>query len=419
MRHALGLAIAVLAGCGGPPSTGFPQTHLPNAATTSMIHRSAGPSYQVIHDFGHGLDGIDPAAGLIDVNGTLYGTTSAGGAKEGCAENGCGTVYSIDSSGVEKVVYRFRGGTYDGAAPQASLLEYNGTLYGTTSKGGSYNKGTVFSVSSSGAEKVLHSFGSGSDGAAPVAALVNLHGTLYGTTYNGGGSCNCGTVYSITPGGVEKMLYAFAGGSDGEYPAAGLIDVNGTLYGTTFEGGSASGCHLQFGCGTVYSISTSGVEKVLFAFHWYDGAEPLSGLIDVNGMLYGATWTGTASLSGINGCGLVYSITASGVENVVYSFNCAPDGQDAAAGVIDVKGALYGTTYYGGRYIVGNIYRVTLAGKERRLHSFQLNGSDGLGPAASLIYRRGKLYGTTDWGGNGPNRQGCYSGCGTVFALTP
>jgi uncharacterized repeat protein (TIGR03803 family) len=157
---------------------------------------------KVLYSFDGAPDGSEPLSGLINVSGTLYGTTFSGG-KSGCQNNfGCGVVYSITPSGSEKVVYRFKGGT-DGGNPDASLLEVNGTLYGTTAFGGTNGLGTVFSVSTSGAEQVLHSFG-GSDGADPEADLIDVNGTLYGTTYYGGyekgcGGKGCGTVFALTP----------------------------------------------------------------------------------------------------------------------------------------------------------------------------------------------------------------------------
>jgi uncharacterized repeat protein (TIGR03803 family) len=163
-----------------------------------------------------------------------------------------------------KVVYNFAGGS-DGARPLAGLINVNGTLYGTTVQGGgegcykSFGCGTVFSVTPSGQETVLHAFTGGSDGANPKAGLIDVNGTLYGTTFHGGDTkCNgrsgvgCGTVFSITPSGAETVLHGFTGPPDGAWPAAGLRDVNGTLYGTTAEGGTPGGCrlgHPKIGCG--------------------------------------------------------------------------------------------------------------------------------------------------------------------------
>jgi uncharacterized repeat protein (TIGR03803 family) len=186
---------------------------------------------------------------LINVKGTLYGTTELGTPSDN------GTVYRISTTGVFKVVYTFTGSP-DGSSPYAGLIKVNGKLYSTTTRGGrcfgTFGCGTVYQISTSGAERVLHSFSYGSDGALPFAGLINVNGTLYGTTYYGGISDN-GTVYSISTGGVEKVLYSFAGGSDGANPAAALIDVNGKLYGTTTQGGGM-GCGGS-GCGTVFALT--------------------------------------------------------------------------------------------------------------------------------------------------------------------
>jgi uncharacterized repeat protein (TIGR03803 family) len=214
----------------------------------------------VLHSFGGGADGKTPVAGLIDVKGHLYGTTRYGGAY------GHGTVFSITPGGTEKVLHSFAGGS-DGAEPLASLIEVKGTLYGTTESGGANscdglgNCGTVFSITPSGTEKVLHSFAGGSDGAFPVASLMNVKGRLYGTTaYGGTNQHHCGsscysaggTIFSITPSGTEKVLHSFAKGTDGSYPSASLTDLGGTLYGTT-ELGGGSAC--QAGCGTVFALT--------------------------------------------------------------------------------------------------------------------------------------------------------------------
>jgi uncharacterized repeat protein (TIGR03803 family) len=120
----------------------------------------------------------------------------ASGPGEGCS-NGCGTVFSVTKGGSEKVLHRFSFGSGDGALPSAGLIDVNGTLYGTTEEGGTYGAGTVFSISTSGAENVLHSFGGALAGGFPGAGLVDV-GTLYGTTESGGTSGK-GTVFALTP----------------------------------------------------------------------------------------------------------------------------------------------------------------------------------------------------------------------------
>jgi len=132
------------------------------------------------------------------------------------------------------VLYSFEGGN-DGRDPHAGLLNVNGTIYGTTEYGGGpchrrCPSGTVFAITKSGAETVLHSFKSGSgDGKDPRAGLIEVDGTLYGTTLLGGASCYCGTVFKVTPSGAETVLHRFAGEPDGASPDAGLLNVTGTL----------------------------------------------------------------------------------------------------------------------------------------------------------------------------------------------
>jgi uncharacterized repeat protein (TIGR03803 family) len=204
----------------------------------------------VLHTFGRG-DGLRPLAGLLNVKGTLYGTTVAGG-KTGCYDQrGCGTVFSVTTSGKESVLYSFTGTSGDGANPNARLINVKGKLYGTTPLGGTYTRGTVFSIGATGTEQVLHNFGSGSDGASPEAGLINVKGKLYGTT-EAGGTNNHGTVFAITTSGAETVLHSFGGPpNDGAFPVAGLLNVNGTLYGTT-AGGGAYG---SYGYGTVFALT--------------------------------------------------------------------------------------------------------------------------------------------------------------------
>jgi uncharacterized repeat protein (TIGR03803 family) len=125
-------------------------------------------------------------------------------------------------------------------APKAILIDVKCTLYGTTSYGGGtdftigYGCGTVFSFDpATGAEPVLHAFAGGTDRELPFSGLIDVKGTLYGTTDEGGAS-GFGTAFALDPAtGAETVLHAFTGGADEEYPLAGLIDVKGTLYGTT------------------------------------------------------------------------------------------------------------------------------------------------------------------------------------------
>ncbi len=124
-----------------------------------------------------------------------------------------------------------------------------------SSRGGASGYGTVFEVTPDGTETVLHSFTGGTDGSYPAAGLLrDAKGNLYGTT-TGGGSDGYGTVFRVTMTGTETVLHSFTG-SDGYYPIAGLVkDANGNLYGTTEFGGS-------HGSGTVFKVTRTGTETL-------------------------------------------------------------------------------------------------------------------------------------------------------------
>jgi uncharacterized repeat protein (TIGR03803 family) len=398
-----GVTAMLLAGCGALQSpVALPQAPIA-PARTAVHHVGAKPSsYQVLYSFGKVPDAANPEASLIGRNGTLYGTTHSGGAYEK------GTVFSITRAGSERVLHSFGSGT-DGIYPTASLLDVNGTLYGTTYWGGTgYGLGTVFSITTTGAERVMHSFtGPPNDGMDAAASLIEVKGTLYGTTRIGG-THGDGTVFNITTAGTEQVVYSFTDGSGG-HTTAGLIDVKGALYGTTPSGGkydSPSG-----GDGTVFRVTTGGSEKVLHSFgRGHDGTFPSVNLVDVSGTLYGTTPYGGKHGPLIGGEGTVFSVTTDGAEHVLFSFGESGDGHNPVASLVDVNGTLYGTTHSGGAFGRGTVFSISTHGIEHVLHSFGRR-PDGSWPEASLIDVGGTLYGTTYGGGA--------SGRGTVFALTP
>jgi uncharacterized repeat protein (TIGR03803 family) len=369
-----------------------------------------GQSESVLYSFSGGSDGASPYAGLVlDRNGNMYGTTVNGGGSAACSD-GCGTVFKATRSGSERTLYSF-GGNTDGAAPYGGLVfDNNGNLYGTTISGGFFG-GTVFELNSEGVETPLYVFQSsinGGDGAVPFQALTrDAQGNLYGTTDSGGNQCmpaGCGTVFKIDSSGAETILYSFTGGADGGFPFSTLLRAaNGDLYGTTVFGGSYSQ-------GTVFKSSAAGIETVLYSFRGktMDGANPEGGLIlDSKGNLVGTTSTG-----GLSNNGTVFKLTPAGQETVLYSFQGGTDGSVPGAGVItDAKGNLYGTTYTGGLSGLGTVFLLTPSGRERILHSFK-GGTDGASPASALVRdSKGILYGTTNAGGA--------SGLGTIFRVVP
>jgi len=310
----------------------------------------------VLYSFAGGSDGANPHASLVrDTAGNLYGTTVYGGLN-GCA-GGCGTVFKVDKTRKETVLYEFIGGP-DGAHPYAGLLRDSaGNLYGATTQGGALGLGVVFKVDTTGNQTVLHSFAGGpADGESPFAGLIrDAAGNLYGTTQNGGHS-NFGTVFMLDTTGKETVLYSFSGGADGGYPYYGHLirDAAGNLYGATFEGGSKA---CPAGCGVVFRLDKTGKETVLYSFTGgtSDGQFPFAGLVaDAAGNLYGTTYLG-----GAFGSGTLFKLDKNGNETVLVSLAFSTDGAYPYAGLIrDSAGSLYGTTETGGSAFAGTVFKL-------------------------------------------------------------
>lgn len=313
-------------------------------------------------------------------------------------------------AGQTKSVLLSFSGVGDGALPYGGLIvDAAGNLYGTTYGGVVRRAATVFELNPIGMHTILHTFfGPPHDGSAPEAGLVrDGRGNLYGTTY-AGGAFGAGTVFRVTASGHEKVLYSFTGGDDGGYPQAGLLYVRGTLYGTTTSGGPYA-----YSGGTVFKLSPDGTESTLYSFNVFtDGASPEASLIvDSDGNLYGTTTS-----SGAFGYGTVFEVASDGTQTTLYDFGSVlNDGAFPEGGLVrDSLGNFYGTTTQGGAYGVGTIFELTSAGEEIILHNF--TGADGSGPYGSLVRSaKGNLFGTTGYGGS--NR--CVPGCGTIFELTP
>lgn len=404
-------------------------------------------SEQVLYSFGQAPDGRYPAASLIfDTAGNLYGTTTQGGAF------GSGTVFKLaqdQGQWSETVLYSFcqpGQSCSDGSGPNSSLvIDAAGNLYGTTIAGGAVGAGVVFELSPEAGgtwtETVLHSFANGSDGSSPAAGLVfDKAGNLYGTTLGGGTSVpsvcpdSCGIVFQLSPGAgnqwAEKVIYTFCSHSDctdGARPASQLIfDSIGNLYGTTQSGGSVA----QHTNGTVFELSPTQdgqwSEVVLYAFQGGgdDGENPEGGLAqDANGNLYGATQFGYSAPAGGANNGTVFKLTKGSqgqwTETLIYGF-CSQsgcnDGTQPLTGVIlDKSGNAYGTTFSGGMFNWGVVFKLTAQNSglwpESILYAFEGAG-DGFNPHAGLtLDSSGNLYGVAFQGGPDGN--------GVVFKITP
>jgi uncharacterized repeat protein (TIGR03803 family) len=412
-------------------------------------------SEKVIYKFAGEQDGSHPAGDLLsDSSGNLYMTASSGGHK-GC-DRGCGSVFELIPSSKGN----WRGSAVydlpfhdDGGFSYAGLIsDSSGNLYGTTEYGGDLTCnyplgcGTVFELTPSSSGKlvvrVLHQFNSASgDGAFPVAGLVSdSAGNLYGTTQYGGltgcGSSTgqCGTVFELSQSSNgswdERVIHRFEGSPDGFGPLAGLIrDQAGNLYGTTGSGGT--GCN--GGCGTVFKMSPTShggwKEEILYTFgsQQGDGLIPTAGLVfDNKGVLYGTTSAGGLEYFSD---GTVFQLNphsdGSWTEKVIYSFTGGYDGAYPLSGLtIDQEGALYGTTYEGGEYEGGVVFKLSAgtggSWNEGAIHQFIGVNGDGAYPEAGVVFdKAGNLYGTTTIGGTNGGGCGYGNGCGTVFALAP
>ncbi len=291
---------------------------------------------------------------------------------------------------------------------------------------------------------VVHNFTGGPDGANPRAGLtMDKAGNLYGTTYNGGqmaGSCSslgCGTVFKLThkgSGWIFSPLYSFAGDSDGFGPMARpAIGADGSLYGTTTEGGwvdQYGGCYV--GCGTVFRLRPKATpckttlcpweKKEIYAFHRYDdGSQPQGNLtFDQQGNIYGTTFEGGYGNCGFGyDCGLVYELIPSGGswnETVLY-YGDYGRGNPPSGVIFDKQGYLYGVLSLW-RNETGMVYQLAPSGSgwnETMLHQF--SPEDGTYPIGGLIFDNDSknLYGTTSYDGTNDGSQ--YGG--TVFSLTP
>ena len=313
------------------------------------------------------------------------------------------TAAAPDANGFN-ALYPFGKNANDGSQP-TFIVPFNGAFYGTTTNGGVGGDGIVFSVTPAGQETILHTFAR-TDGAGPVGPLYKVAGLLFGTTTSGG-PLGLGEVFTIDPGnGNFNVLYRFQGGtSDGSQPYGGLVGLNGKLWGTTSGGGANSE-------GTVYSITTGGVEHVIHSFSLAatDGAQPMSTLIVVNGALYGTTLAG-----GKFGGGTIFRVSTTGNVKVVHSFGKGKDGSIPYFGaLVALNDTLYGTTLHGGEKGLGAVFSSSLTGTETVLYSFGGTAARGCQPWAGLVDLNGTLYGTSIGGSSPP----CV-GNGTLFSVNP
>jgi uncharacterized repeat protein (TIGR03803 family) len=382
-----------------------------------VFQMSTNGVLNTLYSFTNGNDGEYPEAGLVQgSDGNFYGTTEDGGT------SGLGSVFQVTTNGVLTSLYSFPGG-YDGSYPQAVLAQGNGgNFYGTTSGllpgYGPYGNGSVFKISADGAYTNLYSFTGGNDGENPTAGLLQgSDGNFYGTTEAGGSTNDAGTVFKISTNGLETVLYSFSGGIDGAVPNGLVQGGDGNFYGTTEGGGTND-------AGTVFKFSTNGALTSLYSFTGTtDGAIPYAGLAQgSDGSFYGTTWQG-----GINNWGTVFKISPAGALTTLYSFSDDNDGANPYAGLVQGSdGNFYGTTEGGGTNYAGTVFKISSNGALTSLYSFPTGFTLHHGPyyiahpATGLVQGSdGNFYGTTYRGGTAKSSPiSGTPGVGTVFQIS-
>lgn len=307
-------------------------------------------------------DGFEPVGSLVEgANGNFYGVTQLGGGNSSLCGEGCGTVFEITPAGQLTTLHSFCSQTNcsDGQEPFGGLtVAANGVFYGTTGYGGANRNGTVFAITAAGSLTTLYSFcpqAGCTDGSLPTAAMVQAtDGKLYGST-DFGGTYNRGTIFSITTGGGFALVHTF---NRGVNPSANPLiqGVDGKLYGTTASGGT-------YRDGTVFRLTPAGTLTYLHSFCTQsgcaDGELPYVGLTQGNdGNFYGTTSGGGR----IYYAGTVFEITPTGTFNTLYDF-CAQSGcldGDGPRGMVQsTDGNFYGVTGDGGSDNAGTVFKLS------------------------------------------------------------
>ena len=348
----------------------------------SVFATDGGTSLTTIHEF-DGSDGEAPRGQLVlGSDSALYGTTTGG--------NGFGTIFRIAADGTFATLVHFDGA--NGAKPQAALVQASdGSFYGTTLEGGASGNGTIFRMTPAGALTTLISF-AGADGAFPRGSLVEDGGFLYGTTQQGG-AANLGTLFRLSLDGTLETIASFDG-SKGAQPSGGLaLAGDGSLYGTTEIGGSgACGENGATGCGTIYRL-LGGVLETVHSFSALDGSHPNGDLRELNGQIYGTTFDG-----GANGLGTVFRLESDGTFVSLAQF-AGDGGFFPRSGLVQAaNGSIFGTTESGGPGTFGTVYELMPDDSLRFAVSF--TGTGGADPSSRLLQASdGNFYGTTTTGG--------------------
>jgi uncharacterized repeat protein (TIGR03803 family) len=362
----------------------------------------------VVHSFvGYGADyDSGPAAPLILASdGNFYGSTQ----RQGTFNQG--TLFRMTPSGAVAVLHSFTAGA-DGAFPAAALVQAaDGYLYGTTSYGGPHGYGVAFRVALDGRFSILHGFYR-IEGIARSAFIQAHDGNLYATARYGELDTEHGAVFRMTTDGDVTVLHAFAGGLEGVYPSGALVEAaDGALYGITTEGGNLDR-------GTAFRMTLDGQVTILHQFRGGNGdaAYPKALVRGRDGSFYGISAYGGAYCdygdSSFCGPGTAFRMTPDGAVTLLQTFWSSPQ---LASGL---TAAFDGTFYIvlGEAAATGSILRMASTGEAAVLHPFA--ASDGAYAQALAEGADGTLYGTATAGG--PYIAGGRGsiGFGTIFTVS-
>lgn len=325
-------------------------------------------------------------------DGNFYVVSSTGG-------NGRGVIAKIAPDGTLSVLHAMASNDEGYSAFTGVIQASDGNLYGTTYLGGNQGGGVIYKVTLDGTYTVLRNLGQDKqDAVLPYAGLMQApDGNLYGTTLRGGTN-DKGTVFRVSTGGDFSILHSFDG-QNGENPEGALVlGADGSLYGTTLQGGSGNR-------GVVFKITTTGTLTALYSFPSLSafnsqgqatnatGANPRAGLLlAADGNFYGTAYQG-----GTAGFGTVYRMTPAGAVNVVHTFTGPSFGGAFPLSEVtqDAAGNLYGTTEFGGFINQGAAWRISPAGQFRLLHAFTGGALDGYKPYANLLVAGSDIYGVS------------------------
>jgi uncharacterized repeat protein (TIGR03803 family) len=370
------LCCALLATCGGGDGSNQPLTA------------------EDLYCFGSSsTDAMGPNGALIQASdGNFYGTTTGGGIGGGPPNDvgiypGNGAVFKITPTGEETVLHLFAGSPADGQFPSSLIQGSDGNFYGTTYAGGTKGSGTVFKLTPEGVETILYS--TGSEG-VPVALVQRSDGNLY---------VAADIMFKLTPAGVvtpvASLPYApttvLIQGSDGNiygtsYANSG-VGYGDTVFKVTPEGGPVGGYYQ----GTMTLLHT-------FSGPPADGDTAFALVQGSDGDLYGTTLGGGAAKCS---CGTAFKLLPEGAETILHSFSGQSDGASPYAGLVQgTDGNFYGTTF-------DSIFQLTPAGVVTQLHSFSESG-DFHAQSQLVQGSDGNLYGTTYEGGPGATHAGCF-----------